>query len=108
MAFQKTINLPSGDSGNYVRIAAFRWDRGVKEASALFSLYKSAASAASGSEPQRPIVAKLRLRGADFDKYLGNPAIKSADVLAQLYAAAKVEKVVSDFGNTLFADAQDV
>tara|TARA_R110002050_G_scaffold186590_1_gene320923 strand:- start:160 stop:492 length:333 start_codon:yes stop_codon:yes gene_type:complete len=110
MALQKTINLPTGDSGDYLRITSVWWDRAVKQASAHLSLYKSAALASGGAPPQVPIFAKLRLTGAKFDEYL-SPGVLAAlevDVVAQLYAAAKVEPVVSDFGGAVLADATDV
>ncbi|MBI5689235.1 MAG: hypothetical protein HZC55_04000 [Verrucomicrobia bacterium] len=123
MAFQKNIALPTGVAGDYFRIAAFRWDRAAREASALFALYKDAATAAAG-QPLQPMAAKLRLTGAQFDTYLGPGALAAAadDVLAQLYAAAREisearhetgepvagAQIVSDHGSDLFWDATDV
>ena len=46
--------------------------------------------------------------GDKFDQYLGNPALAQADVIAQLYVAAKVEPLACDFGANAFADAADV
>ena len=36
MAFQKSLTLPSGVSGNYIRLIAYRWDRNAREANATF------------------------------------------------------------------------
>lgn len=107
MAFAKSFTLNSGATGDYTRLITFRWDRSTREAVALFALYVSASTAAAGKEPLSPFIAKLRLTGDKFDQYLGNPALASADVVAQLYVAAKAEPVVSDFGADAFADAAE-
>jgi hypothetical protein len=108
MAFQKTFTLPSGVSGNYVRLIAHRWDRAARECSALFALYVNATAAQTGKDALTPWIAKLWLRGAKFDQYVGNTALETSDVLAQLYVAAKAEPLSCDFGSDAFADAQDV
>jgi hypothetical protein len=108
MAFQKTIELPSGVSGNYIRLTAHRWDRQSREAVAWFSLYVDAAAASSGKAALTPWIAKLWLTGAKFDEYLSNPALASSGVLAQLYAASKAEPISCDLGSDAFADALDV
>lgn len=108
MAFQKTLTLPSGVAGNYSRLTTYRWDRASREAVALFALYLDAAAASSGKQPLTPWIAKLRLTGDKFDQYLSNAELADHDVIAQLYAAAKNEPVVCDFGADVFADALDV
>ena len=108
MAFQKTFVLPSGVSGNYTRLVAHRWDRQTREAVAFFALYVDASAASSGKAALTPFIAKLWLTGDKFDQYVGNPALESTDVLAQLYVAAKAEPVSSDFGSDAFVDAQNV
>lgn len=108
MAFQKSFTLPSGVAGNYTRLVTCRWDRNAREAVALFALFVDSAAAHNGKQPLTPFIAKLRLEGAKFDQYLSNAALESADVLAQLYIAAKSEPVISDFGSDCFADAQEV
>jgi hypothetical protein len=105
MAFKKTLSLPSGVSGDYIRITAFRWDRGAREASALFALYRDAATAAAG-QPLVPVVAKLRLEGPKFDTWLANANFGNA--LARIYQAARAEALVSDFGAAIFDQAEDV
>ncbi|MCX6952734.1 MAG: hypothetical protein NTV51_11300 [Verrucomicrobia bacterium] len=124
MAFQKTLALPTGVSGDYFRITSFRWDRnGAREASAAFALFKDAATAVAG-QPLVPIVAKLRLSGTGFDDYLSPSALAAAegDVIAQLYLAAKdacdayaadgevnlEAQVICDYGAGVFADAESV
>lgn len=108
MAFQKTFTLPSGVSGNYTRLIAHRWDRQTREAVAWFALYVDAAAASSGKASLTPFIAKLWLTENKFDQYVGNSAIDSTDILAQLYVAAKAEPVACDFGSDAFADALDV
>jgi hypothetical protein len=127
MALQKSITLANGATGNYIRVNAYRWDKGIREASALLALYTNATLAASApGSPLVPIVAKLRLSGAKFDQYLGNaaldalPASTRDKVREQFYAAAKIEGVISDYGDPatvdgkynglriLFSDAVDV
>lgn len=108
MALQKTFTLPSGVSGNYIRLTAHRWDRQAREAVGWFSLYVDAAAATSGKAPLTPWIAKLWLTGDKFDAYLSNPELASPGVLAQLYAAAKAEPISCDFGSNAFADAADV
>ncbi|MES2692673.1 MAG: hypothetical protein V4773_04310 [Verrucomicrobiota bacterium] len=122
MAFIKSIALPTGVSGDYWRMVGFKWERGSREASAHFSLFKDAATAAAG-QPLVPIAAKLRLYGDKFDDYLSPTALAAAeqDVVAQLYQAAKdtceayaegeppttdpQAHVICDYGKGVFADA---
>jgi hypothetical protein len=105
MAFKKTLTLQSGVSGEYIRVAAFRWDRAAREASVLFSLYRDASTAAAG-QALVPIVAKLRLDGPKFEQWLGNATLGNA--LQRIYQAARSEPLVSDHGPELFGDAEDV
>ena len=108
MAFQKTLTLPSGVSGNYIRLISHRWDRQAREAVAWFALYVDATAAQSGKQPLTPFIAKLWLQGAKFDQYLNNAELASPGILTQLYIAAKAEPVSSDFGSDVLADAVDV
>jgi len=108
MALQKTFTLPSGISGNYIRLVAHRWDRAARESSALFALYVDAAAAQSGKAPLTPWIAKLWLRGDKFDEYLSNADLSTPGILAQLYVAAKAEPISCDFGSDALADAVDV
>jgi hypothetical protein len=108
MALQKTFTLPSGVSGNYVRLITHRWDRSARECAALFALYLDESAAQTGKAALSPWIAKLWLRGDKFDQYVGNTALETSDVLAQLYVAAKAELISCDFGSDAFADAVDV
>lgn len=110
MAFQKTISLPSGVSGNYIRVTSYRWDRYAKECSATLSLYLDATHAQGGGEPLVAVIAKLRLSGWQFTEYLGALALAEHAAVAQIYAAARVEMLIAGGGITQisFADAQDV
>jgi len=108
MAFQKTFTMPSGVSGNYIRLVANRWDRQAREGVAWFALFVDAAAAQSGKQPLSPFVAKLWLTGPEFDLYLGRAALENADIIAQFYLAAKHEPISCDFGSNAFSDALDV
>ena len=107
MAFSKSLTLPSGATGDYIRVITYRWDRSAREAVALFALYVSQQAAWEGKQALTPYIAKLRLTGAKFDEYLGNSVLTDRDAIAQLYAAARVEPVSCDFGSNVFADALD-
>ena len=110
MALKKTIALPSGISGDYIRLTAFRWDRSTTEATANFALYLDAAHAQDGSDYLVPVIAKLRLSGAKFTQYLSAAALADHQVAEQLYAAAKLETLLAGGGLTsvTLADALDV
>ena len=110
MALQKTIALPSGISGNYVRLTSYRWDRSTLEASAIFALYLDASHALGGSDYLVPVIAKLRLSGDTFTHYLGAAALVDRDISAQLYYAAKNETLLAGGGlsSISFDDSIDV
>jgi len=110
MALQKTIALPSGISGNYIRLTSYRYDRSTLEASAIFALYLDAAHAQAGADYLVPVIAKLRLSGAKFTQYLGAAALADHQVIAQLYVAAKAETLLAGGGLTSIdlSDALDV
>jgi hypothetical protein len=100
MAFQKSLTHPATKaSGEYVALVSYRWDRSTREASALFGLFKDAAHAAELNASPCALVAKLRLQGESFDRYFGAGATDRERIAAQLYAAAKVEPIISDFGD---------
>lgn len=100
MALQKTIALPSGVSGNYIRLTCYRWDRQAREASAIFALYLDAAHATSGADYLVPVIAKLRLSGDKFTEYLGASVLAEYEISAQLYLAAKTETLLAGGGLT--------
>ena len=112
MALQKTITLPNGASGSYIRVGAYTWDRQTNEASAHFMLHTDAAFAESAPGSPLCLIAKLRLQGDKFIQYLGNDAlaVDGVTVLGQFYAAAKIEPLLAGAGFTSIslADAQDV
>lgn len=100
MALQKSFTLPDGREGDYIRVGPYRHDRNTREASVFLQLFRSSAYAASA--PGRPIVpvfAKLRLGGDRFDAWVSNEALTASGrtLVAQFYAAAKVEPLVCDF-----------
>lgn len=114
MALQKSITLPNGVTGNYIRIGAHLWDRSTKEASCRLFLFTSAAYAASRPDQPLCLLAVIRLRGAKFDHYLSNTALagQGVTVLGQCYAAAKAEPLLPGGGlsraELSLADAVDV
>lgn len=112
MALQKSIALPNGATGSYIRIGAYTWDRQTNEASAHLMLHTDAAFAESAPNSPLCLIAKLRLNGSKFLQYLGNDAlsVEGVTVLGQLYSAAKVEPLLAGAGLTTIAldDAQDV
>jgi hypothetical protein len=118
MAFQKSLTHPATKaSGEYVALVSYRWDRSTREASALFGLFKDAAHAAEPNAVPCAMVAKLRLDGDAFTRYFGAGVTDRERIASQLYAAAKVEPVISDFGDVdeasrghrkPFAGARDV
>ena len=110
MALQKTITLPNGASGNYIRLGAYTWDRVSRECSAHLLLFTTAAQASSYPSAPLCLIAKLRLTGAKFDEYLGNSALEEATAAAQIYAAAKAETLLAGAGLTsvVLADATNV
>ena len=99
MALSKQLTHPATKaSGEYIALVAYRWDRSVRECSALFGLFKDAAHAAETNAVPCAIAAKLRLRDEAFDRYFDKKQADREKVIAQLYAAAKVEPLISDFG----------
>jgi len=107
MALLKSFTMPSGVSGNYVRLISNRWDRSTREGVAWFALYVDASAAQSGKQALSPFIAKLWLTGDKFDQYLSPSALENSDILAQFYIAAKAEPLSCDFGSDAFANAQD-
>lgn len=116
MALQKTIALPNGAAGNYIRVGAYTWDRVTREASAHLLLYASAAYADSAPKSPLCLIAKVRLFGDKFDEYLSTAALDALvdagpdPVRDQLYAAAKAEPLIpgGELTALSLADAVDV
>lgn len=104
MALTKSLTLPNGQTGNYIQVGAYSWDRLTREVSAHFMLFTSAAFAASAPDAPICLLAKLRLTGDKFDEYLGAAALAALDagikdpVRYQLYEAVKVEPIVAGGG----------
>jgi hypothetical protein len=106
MAFRIPVSLPNKTGGDYFAVTACRWDDLAREASAIISLYADENAARSNpAAPVVPIIAKVRLAGADYEKWLGKAAIKarresgrSTDYRAIIYEAA-MEGVLSDIGD---------
>ncbi|MBS0631514.1 MAG: hypothetical protein JSS11_06345 [Verrucomicrobia bacterium] len=116
MALQKSFILPDGREGNYIRVGPYRHDRNAREASVFLQLFRSEAYAESAPNlPIVPVFAKLRLTGDRFDAWASNEALAAAGktLIAQFYAAAKVEPLICDLAPaegqiTVLADAVDV
>jgi len=132
MAFSKKLTV-RGAEGNYLRLVAYRWDANAREASAHFALFvdrghseRSKPGTAHREQPLHELVAKVRIYGEAFERYLGTTSLADGaqsagtDILAHIYAAAKDASiaarktgksdpdihVISDFGSDLFADAK--
>lgn len=114
MALQKSITLPNGATGNYIRLGPYFVDPLVKEASAQLMLHTNAAYAASAPEMPLCMIAKLRLQGAKFDEYLANSVLNvdGVTLAGKLYEAAKAEPIIAGGGLTQaqldLSDAADV
>lgn len=100
MALTKSITLPNGAAGNYIRLSACTWDRTTREASAHLHLFLSSAQAAAAPSNPLCLLAKLRLTGAKFDTYLSHAALEGTTVAAQIYTAALVEPLNPGAGLT--------
>lgn len=114
MALQKSITLPNGSTGNYIRLGTYVVDRLSREASAQFMIHGSAALAESAPDSPLCMIAKLRLNGAKFDEYLSSEALAAVgqNIVEQLYVAAKAEPLLAGGGLTQaqldLSDATDV
>lgn len=112
MALQKTLSLKNGATGNYFKISLIHHRIVEKEVSVHFSLYSSQDN--RNQNPGHPLlltVAKLRLQGEIYDRYLSSEALQGSNHVSQLYKAAKAERVISDYDlpdSPLFSDATDV
>lgn len=112
MPLQKTIILPDGTSGDFIRLGDFALNRDTREATATFRLYLSAAQyAAAPGAAMKQVIAKLRLNGDRFDAYLADDVLEGeVTLVGQLYVAAKAEPLLAGGGLTALslADAIDV
>jgi len=112
MALSKTITLPNGAAGNYIRLGSYSWDRLTREASAAFLLHTSQALAAAAPSAPLCLIAVLRLNGAKFDAYLSNAALEreGKTVVEAFYDAAKVEPLIAggELTSISLADAANV
>ena len=113
MALQKTISLPNGTAGAYIKLAFFRWDDIRKESSAHFHLYATNAARLSAPlDPLKDSIVKLRLDGAKFDEYFSGAALIAArsTIVGQFYTALKAEGGIAGGGLTSLdlSDAADV
>jgi hypothetical protein len=95
MALQKTITLPNGAQGNYVRIEQLEQQYAGKSVSCHLMLYASKVLADAGAPPLARI-GKIRLNGAGYDRFLSRASLQALQtrgpdpVRDQLYAAAKL------------------
>lgn len=112
MALQKSITLPNGISGNYIRVGdSYEINRREKTLTAHVTLFLDAAHAQARPDLPLAVIALVQLVDAEFDAYLGRDALATAggNVVAQLYAAAKIVKVRSLIGPEIeLSDATDV
>jgi hypothetical protein len=112
MALQKSITLPNGITGNYIRVGdSYEMNRREESVTAHVTLFFDAAHAARLPEYPLAVIALVELSEAEFDQYLGRDALATAggNVVAQLYGAAKIIKVRSLIGTEIdLTDAADV
>jgi hypothetical protein len=94
MALSKSITLPNGIVGSYIRVAdSFELNRRERTLTAHVTLFTDAAHAATLPNYPLAVVGLVQLSGAKFDEYVGRDALAQAggNVVARLYVAAKVE-----------------
>jgi ketopantoate hydroxymethyltransferase len=112
MALQKSITLPNGISGNYIRVGdSYEMNRREESVTAHVTLFLDAAHAQARPDLPLAVIALVQLLDAEFDSYLGRDALATAagNVVAQLYAAAKSVKVRSLVEQEIdLTDAADV
>jgi hypothetical protein len=112
MALQKSITLANGICGSYIRVGdSYEMNRREKSLTAHVTLFLDAAHAQARPDLPLAVIALVQLLDAEFDLYLGREALATAsgNVVAQLYAAAKIIKVRSLIGPEIdLSDAADV
>jgi hypothetical protein len=111
MALKQAITLPSGASGDYLRIDTFEFNRRARRAQAHVALFKDEARADEFPDYPLAVVSILDLAGDKYDEYLGGDALAAANwnIVGQLYAAIKAEPLRPINGIVLseIAKAQD-
>lgn len=108
MALKSSIELRTGDSGEYIKITRHHIDSISKEGWAYFSLYKSQKHANSGSQPQVAILGKMRIDRNNFDRYFSKEALPTyGNHIKAFYQAAKDLGVLSTYAAQL-ASAENV
>jgi hypothetical protein len=103
MAIIKKLNRRNGSSGEYVALRYFWVDDLGRSARAYFALYSSKQAARDNPDaPLIPIVAKVALRDAEFDKRLGAKSKNPRDVFYK--AMSDGVGVIADEGPTFYED----
>jgi len=112
MALQKSITLANGICGSYIRVGdSYEMNRREKSLTAHVTLFLDAAHAQARPDLPLAVIALVQLLDAEFDQYLGRDALATAggNLVAQLYAAAKIIKVRSLIEQAIdLSDAADV
>ena len=104
MAIIKKLNRRNGSSGEYVALRYFWIDDLGRSARGYFALYSSKQSARDNPDaPLIPIVAKVALRDAEFDKRLGAKSKNPRNVFYE--ALAEGVGVIADEGTAFYLDA---
>lgn len=97
MALQKSITLPNGATGNYIRVGdTVEIHRRLKRAEAHVTLFLNEAQANANPDYGLGVIGLLNLQGDKFDLYLGKDALTrtyGGDISRALYAAAKTEVI---------------
>ena len=113
MALSKSITLPNGISGNYIRVAdSFELNRRQGIVTAHVALFADEAHAATLPNYPLAVIGLVELSGEKFTQYLGRDAVAAAsgNIVGQLYLAAKVETVraLGPLTELSLSDALDV
>ena len=109
MALIKSFTLPNGITAEYLRFRRTDcWDRESRVACFLFDLWlNKAQSEVANATPVLAMGFRLQATGTAFDTWFSNAALESADLIPQIYAAAKVLAVDWWEGSAPLVDAVD-
>jgi hypothetical protein len=113
MALFKSITLPNGIGGNYIRVAdSFELNRRNETVTAHVSLFKDESHAMTLPNYPLAVIGLVELNSEKFNQYLGRDALLAAggNIVGQLYLAAKSETVraLGPLTELSLSDASDV
>lgn len=109
MALKKYFKHPVKNfAGEYVSIISLRWEKGIREASAVLGLFENASHAKTPNAEPCGMFGKVRIAGDVFEQYRQASLTDGSNQEQQLYIAAKAGHLISDFGAQSLSDAEDV